>query len=239
MPFLPNNAYAVAINRTKMKENVDVLYPELKRRGWSDQAIAAALGNWESECTISCNRPQKKTSFPNGTGGFGLAQWTNYQNKIGWYCRNVIHIGEGTQTATNPWSDYKVQLDYHEWECVNGLQGNPSKRTWYAYHGYDYTWSDWKVSTDSPSELAIAYYWQYERSAAADPGSRPDNAEYWYDYIGTLSGEPDPPPVIPPENPDDPPFTPTNKKKMSFLIKAYCVGTLDNFKIVQYKIDGL
>lgn len=238
MPFLPNNQFGKSLSQSQMQANVDVLYPEMKRRGWSDNAIAAMLGNWESECTINPNRPQYKSSFPTGgKGGFGFAQWTPYSNKILWYCRNVlVPPVEGDKTDTNPASDYVLQLNYHDWECQNGLKGE-GKKTWYSNHGYSYTWNDFLHSTDDVAELAEAYYWEYERSAAGSAGSRPANAEKWYTYITGL--DPNPPTPPDPPIPPDPPFVPTNQNKMSFILKAYCVGTLNAFRIVRYSIEGI
>ena len=39
------------------------------------------------------------------------------------------------------------------------------------------------VSQLSSDTSATAYYWQYERSAANSPGSRPSNARKWYNYL--------------------------------------------------------
>ena len=184
MTYCPHNNYRKALSRPQMEDNVLVITPIMRGRGYSDNAIAAMLGNWESECTINPNRPQNSGYPSTRTGGFGFPQWTPWGTKIGWYC-DQKGIGYNT-TDTNPMSQIEVQLDYHDYECTYGFQGS-SRQTWYNNHGYNYSWASFKTSKDDPAELARAYYWQYERSAASNPGSRPNNATKWYAFITGIS----------------------------------------------------
>lgn len=205
MTFCPNNTYRKALSTSQMQENVNTLLPLMRARGWTDNAISAMLGNWESECTINPNRPQNSGYPTTRTGGFGFAQWTPWGTKIGWYC-DQHGIGYNT-SDTNPMSAIEVQLDYHDFECRYGLQGT-GRKTWYSNKGYNYTWDGFLKSTDSPAELARAYYWEYERSAAADPGKRPSQAEQWYSYITGIT----PKPVTP--------------KSSSIVLLAYKAGVI-------------
>ena len=79
----------------------------------------------------------------------------------------------------NPSGRFEPQIAYHEYECKYGYAGG---KTWFAKKGYNYKWENWKRSNDDVRTLAVAYYWQYERSGAQNPGSRPDNAVRWYQY---------------------------------------------------------
>lgn len=187
MTFCPHNYYKKALSTTQMKDNVDVLVPIMRNKGWTDNAIAAMLGNWQSECTINPNRPQNSGYPDNRAGGFGFAQWTPWGNKIGWYC-DQHGIGYNTSDI-NPMSAIETQLDYHDYECRYGLQGT-GRKTWYSNHGYNYSWDGFLASTDRPSQLANAYYWQYERSAAGSSGTRPAQAEQWYTYITGIKPQP-------------------------------------------------
>ena len=170
--------YKKALSTAQMQTNAVYFRNYLQNQGWSLNAIAAVLGNWQSECTLNPNRPQKST-FPSTTGGgFGLPQWTPWGKKYGAWCRqNNIAI---MARDDNPSGEFEPQIAYHEYECTNGYNGG---RTWFNNHGYHYTWSQFKVSTDAPETLAAAYYWQYERSAAHDPGTRPSQARSWYTYL--------------------------------------------------------
>lgn len=199
-----NRPFNTPIKIDAMKKNAEILYQKLTALGWSLNAIAGALGNWQSECTLNPNDPQYISGYPNlnvtasagkvfGNGGFGFAQWTPVRNKIGWYAQQKGLSFD--RTGTNPPSDVDFQLEYHEYECSTGLKGDSSKKTWYSNHGYSYSWEQWKKSTDTPETLASAYYWQYERSGAQSVGNRATQARYWYDY---LKGEtPIPPTPVP------------------------------------------
>lgn len=174
--------YKRGLTTQQMQVNAVWLRNYLQNQGWSLNAIAAALGNWESECGLNPNRPQR-SNYPNdGTGGFGLPQWTPWKKKYGAWC-TAQGIGQQPNDY-NPAGRFEPQIAYHEYECKNGYNGG---KTWFAKKGYNYSWENWKRSTDNPQTLAVAYYWQYERSGAQNPGSRPQNALKWYNY---LSGQP-------------------------------------------------
>lgn len=170
------------LSPAEMRVNAVWIRNYLQRQGWSLNAICACLGNWESECTLNPNRPQRKNFPATTTGGFGLAQWTPWYKKYGTWCKSQ---GIGIQNNDgNPAGRIEPQIAYHEYECKYGLNG---KKTWYNNKGYNYSWENFKRSTDNVATLATAYYWQYERSAAGAVGSRPRQAIAWYNY---LSGQP-------------------------------------------------
>ena len=170
--------YRKALSSAQMQVNAAYIRDYLQPRGWTLNAIAACLGNWQSECTLNPNRPQR-AGYPADTkGGFGLAQWTSWGRKYGAWCK-AQGIGN-VANDNNPAGRIEPQIAYHDWECTNGINGG---KTWFASHGYSYSWEAFKRSTDNPATLATAYYWQYERSAAKNPGSRPNNAVAWYNYL--------------------------------------------------------
>ena len=202
------NQFRRRLTQEEQQVNATFIYGYLNKRGWSLNAIAAGCGNWESECTMNPNRPQYSSYPSSGEGGFGLPQWTPWGKKYGAWCsqRGIANVA----SDNNPAGVIELQLDYHDYECIHGIYGG---KTWYNNHGYSYKWSDWKISTDSPETLAVAYYWQYERSGAQDPGSRGAQARKWYEF---LSG------VTPPEPPDPTPTT----KNLGFVPLAYGAGLL-------------
>lgn len=183
-PYL--TPYRRYLNSDEQKVNASAIASLLVYQQWSIEAIAAVLGNWQSECTLNPNYPQNSGYPAVRTGGMGLPQWTPWGTRYGAWL-DTMGI-ESIASDENPAANIETQMLFHEYSCTFG-QG-PGKADWYSNHGYSYGWSEFKQSKDAPSELAKAYYWQYERSGAGDPGSRPEQADYWYEY---LTGNPPPP----------------------------------------------
>lgn len=177
--------YNRGLTRDEMEINARYFAAYLLGKGWTLQAICGALGNWESECKLNPNDPQNDangfpTSSSSRSGGYGLAQWTPCSNKILWWCEQKGITP--TRSDDSPAGSFEMQIEYHEYECKYGLKGSGDK-TWYSNHGYSYSWEEYKTSTDDPAVLANAYYWQYERSAALDPATRPNQAIAWYNFL--------------------------------------------------------
>lgn len=181
-----HSPYNRSLTQSEMEENAVIIARMLRASGWTLEAIAGALGNFEAECTLNPNDPESSTGFPTSSAsrshGFGLPQWTPWYNRYGAWCNaNGIAI---SATDENPAGKITPQLAYLEYECVHGYNGG---KTWYNNHGYSYTWTQYKMSTDSPETLAKAFYWQYERSGANDPTTRPAKARAWYTFLGGQS----------------------------------------------------
>lgn len=179
--YIQTYRYNVAANEDDAIINATYFAWFLRREPhrWSLNAICAALGNWEVETLLNPNYPQY-SSFPeSGEGGFGMPHWTPWWYKIGQWAYDRYGI-EATATDDNPLADFALQMEYHEYECIYGVDGGA---TWYSNHGYSYEWNEWKRSTDDVQELAAAYYYQYERSGSGAPGDRPRYAQKWWEYF--------------------------------------------------------
>ena len=200
--------YNKNLTNDEMKQNATYFKGVMQSRGWSINAIAAAFGNWQSECRLNTNNPQRDTYPQPGSYGFGLPQWTPWYRKYGMWCKenNIQNIANDN----NPAADINKQLDYHDYECKYGDVHNPDKpggATWYSYQRgdirYSYSWSGFKVAKDDVAYMARAYYWQYERSGGGTDESadrRAKQAVEWYKYLTGSSPDPDPPtPPTPPE----------------------------------------
>lgn len=180
MAYTPYNQ---GLTLAEMEVNAVEIAQILLARGWTLNAIAGALGNFQNECKLNPNDPQKATGFPDSVAsrekGFGLPQWTPWYSRYGTWC-NMRGIAI-TATDDNPAGQLLPQLDYLEHECTYGL--GEGKKTWYSNHGYSLTWTAYKKSTAEPGWLADAFYWQYERSDADGSTTRPAQAEYWYEFL--------------------------------------------------------
>ena len=166
--------YKRGLTAPQMEINALVIGTYLRSIGWSFNAMAAALGNWEAECKLNPNLPTNKKFPANQTGAFGLPQWNPWGSRYGEYCRrNGIPI---TASDDNQAARIEHQLAYHEWEC------RPGGGYWIPTQVNKYSWESWKRSQDSPELLAQAYYWEYERSGSG-AGNRPKLARKWADFL--------------------------------------------------------
>ena len=190
--------YDKNLTNDEMKQNATYFKGVMQSRGWSINAIAAAFGNWQSECRLNTNNPERDTYPQPGSYGFGLPQWTPWYRRYGMWCKenNIQNIANDN----NPAADINKQLDYHDYECKYGDVHNPDKpggATWYSYQRgdirYSYSWSRFKIATDDVAYMARAYYWQYERSGGGTDESadrRAKQAVEWYKYLSGSTPEP-------------------------------------------------
>lgn len=81
------------------------------------------------------------------------------------------------------------------YEIQNNLQ-------WIATSQYNYSFSDFTQSTDTPYNLALAFLANYERPAEPNQPIRGTQAENWYQFLGGIT------PII------------TKKKKFKWILYA-------------------
>ena len=74
MAWISGNRY---LSLSEMQNNVDIIHYFFRSAGWTDNAIAAMLGNMQSESTIN---PGIWEGLDPYAGGYGLVQWTPYTN---------------------------------------------------------------------------------------------------------------------------------------------------------------
>ena len=65
------------------------------------------------------------------------------------------------------------------YEVQNNLQ-------WIATQTYNYSFSDFTQSTDTPYNLAMAFLANYERPLDPNQPIRGTQAEFWYSYLGGI-----------------------------------------------------
>lgn len=154
------------LTQAEMETNARYIWNYLGSRGWSINAVAGMLGNMQTESTIN---PGIWEGLNAGTGpGFGLVQWTPYTKYTAW-CddRNL-----------NP-SDMDSALQRIEYELENGLQ-------YYETSSYPLSFAEFKVSTESPYYLGMAFLANYERPAVSYQPRRGEQAQQWYEFLSAL-----------------------------------------------------
>lgn len=158
---ISKNAY---LGRTSKEINAAIITNYLRSFGWTDEAIAATLGNMETESTIN---PGIWENLQQGdvTHGFGLVQWTPATKLINW-------CNENGRTYTS----MQAQLDRILWELATGEQWIPTSK-------YPMSFENYTTSTETPEYLAQVFLYNYERPAVTPQTARSIQARNWYNYI--------------------------------------------------------
>ena len=163
----------------QMQDNAKLCWSFLGSQGWTLNAVAGALGNFQAESTLNPAIWQGRTvpADPYTTSkGYGLAQWTPANKYINWCDSKGISYPLGSSNMT-----YLVAEPEH-------------KGNWSTNNYKNYTWSEYIVATDPPEICARCWLWGYERPASPNLTDRQKKARYWYDYLEGVSPEPPTPP---------------------------------------------
>lgn len=168
----------------EQKHNADKIYSVFNALGWTDNAIAAMVGNMQVESGIdpACSYPKigntmatignsYATSYPDNA--YGLVQWKgrgstdpNNNQLVGYAIRYNYE-----------WYDGEIQMNRLTWEYQTS-----SKFHAQTVDGVYYTFSSFASSTSSPSVLAKVWMVCYEGTYSV-LSNRQNNAEYWYTYF--------------------------------------------------------
>lgn len=166
------------LSQSEMEGNAEVLASVFLSNGWSVNAIAAMLGNMESESGINPGIYENLDSTST-TNGFGLVQWTPNTKYKEW-------------ADANGYSDYgdifnqTIRIRY---EVENGIQ-------WISTDEYPLSFKDFTTSAKSPEYLAQAFLYNYERPADLNQPARSTQARSWYNFIlGLFPDVPIPTPI--------------------------------------------
>ena len=198
------------LSTTDQKANAQYIWSYLGAKGWTINAVAALLGNMQSESTLSPaiwqGRRKGSIEKADGTfelntsvlsgwgGGFGLVQWTPWTRYTNWCQSNGLAY----------W-DIDSQLSRIIYETKNPKEAwalTPYVRnTGYTFRGESFdgfSFSDFTSSKKDPGWLAAAFLLCYEKPAStrkADSreqtcNTRAAQAEAWYAFLSGM------PPVI-------------------------------------------
>ena len=158
--IINSNSY---LSVSQMYNNAMYIASYFYQHGWTINAIAAILGNMQTESNMN---PGIWESLDEGNteGGFGLVQWTPATKLINW-C-DSLHLS---------YKDIDAQLARILYEMDNGLQ-------YYPTDNYPETFKEFSTSTKSCEYLAGAFLYNYERPKSPNTEKRGEQARYWY-YI--------------------------------------------------------
>ena len=95
-----------------------------------------------------------------------MVQWTPYTKYTEWV------TGDPSTMDNN-----LLRINY---EVNNEIQ-------WIPTQTYNYTFQQFKVSTDTPYNLALAFLANYERPADPNQSQRGVQAESWYEFLGGIT----------------------------------------------------
>ena len=182
-----------ALNQSQMEVNALYIYSYLKHEGWSENAIAAVLGNMQAESSINPGRWQSDRVGGDATGhGYSLVQWTPYTKYTEW-CRSEGFGDPSEMDSALARIRYEVEQDI-QWIGVGKYSGM-------SFEGFS-------KSSESVAHLAVGFLLCYERPAdqsEAVQNYRAGLAEAWYTY---LTGK----------EPTKPGGSGNKKKKFNFIL---------------------
>lgn len=182
--FIKGNRY---LSQEEMTHNATIILAYLLLKEWTVYSICALLGNMQSESTIN---PGIWQSLNEGSGGFGLVQWTPSTNFTVWADGNGYAHDDGF--AQLKWIDEVTK----------------SVGQWIPTDDYNITFDEFRYDLNPDiGWLASAFLKNFERAGVEVEEERRANALAWYEWFET--GEPIDPPTPPPT---------TKPKSMSKLL---------------------
>jgi hypothetical protein len=143
------------------RETAKQIWDILITDGWSQQAVAAVLGNMQTESGIIADRWESDL-VGNLSGGYGLVQWTPASKYIDW--ANANNLSYQTVSA---------QCQRLLWEVQNNQQFYHPNMSFYEF----------TRSHETPETLADIFIRYYERPANPDQPARQTQARYWFDQF--------------------------------------------------------
>jgi len=147
------------LNDTQLA-NASYIYTFFTELGWTQEAVAAIIGNMHAESAITPEMEER-----GGGGGYGLVQWTPRSKLTDW----ALAMGMDETSI-------ETQLARIMWEFDNGTQ-------YYATASYPLTFKQFVKSSETPAYLAQAFMYNYERPASLDQPHRSNYATSWYEYF--------------------------------------------------------
>lgn len=203
------NPYNGNLTTEQRQTNAMHICYNLMRYGFTLNAIAGMLGNFEAESYLNPNiveidERQNRDRYPGlGNYGYGLAQWTPWWGLEGsTVTQRENYHGNGKPT----YGQWAMDRGYTFNRVDGGTGGEMYPQLLYLSEGqggyntssyYNVTFEQYKNTTVDGAEAARIWYRNYERSRADSYGNRPTLGQKWYDFLYPIFGG-----GIPPEPPD-------------------------------------
>jgi len=180
---------------TDVYGNAQRLWDVLSANGWSDEAIAGCMGNfdYESGGTFNIGQWQHGSTvgdWDNNKVGLGLGQWTP-PSKLADYCggRSETACADGNKQATY------TATNYSQW--LTSLVNSNGYSSYYGFSGIPYFADLLSYAHDTshtPEDMALSFVCIWERGGASEVRksitTRQNNARKWYEEFANLSGHP-------------------------------------------------
>lgn len=179
--WISGNRY---LNNSEVYNNAEKVYTFFGSRGYSDNAVAAILGNMWRESTVNPGIWEELKPY---RGGYGLCQWTPYTKYSNWAGRNWQNNGD----LECQYLDYSLQYNWFR------NSDNPQ----YVPEVPPISVSEFITSDIEPWTLAMMFCAYYEHPKNPNDTVRGDKAFEFYNWI--TGGSVTPPPIDP-TPPDDP-----------------------------------
>lgn len=186
------------LDKASREVNAGYITSFFRAKGWTDNAIAAMLGNFYVESNINPARWEDDIDYESKglkNKGFGLAQWTPWAKYTEW-CddKGLIRWHLGT-ACLRVWTEFE---NVAELKANSKVYGSGQ---YYSTTEFDISRSEFIHSTESPEYLAKVFVRNYERpgSVIYDPdeetkeeheaakaktyANRAKLAAEWYEFI--------------------------------------------------------
>lgn len=160
------------MTQAEQENNALIIATYFRGIGWTDNAIAAMLGNMQVESFLNPAQFEMGYNF-SASHGFGLVQWTPRTKYSDW---------AGADWETN----YDEQLTRIKYELDNGLQWT---------YNVNMSFAAFSTSTLSTDYLTEVFCRNYENPLdwSASITQRQTNSENWFTFLGntpTPGGKP-------------------------------------------------
>lgn len=186
--------YSGVLTQEQREVNVTFITRKFRSYGWSDNAIAAMVGNFYAESNINPARWQgdeDARAEGKANSGFGLAQWTPWAKYTVW-CEDFGHLEYHMGTACHRiWTEFE---NVEELKQNSGVYGSGQ---YYSTDEFPVSRSEFVKSTESPEYLAKVFVRNYERPRSVLDGGDSKLATYekragyaaeWYEFITGVQG---------------------------------------------------
>lgn len=163
---------------------------KLKQLGYSDLAVAAAMGNIHYE-SGSFDPTKVEGGYDENNGGIGICQWTNSER--GSTGRNT-ELKKFAAKRGKTWQDEDTQVEFLAMELTEGNKYYQLMDT--TYTGTNYNCSEWKNNKDNNlgkeklNRLTEVFCFTFERPNTADGrNSMPTRQKYALNYYNEFHGK--------------------------------------------------